>query len=156
MADNYDQVTAGPFIPKSLVGRKEIELIGRYGFSSEEVKEEDALYFFAEEYCSCPMGDSGEEYEESDLIELFQRIIKRSKGKLPYIWLHGAGTCSKMRPDEFGGWAIFITESGYEAMNTWEWIREKKEALSRKPGSSTEVSEMILNKRGGEAGKEKT
>jgi hypothetical protein len=56
---------------------------------------------------------------------VFQGIIRRSGGKLPYVITQGAYTCSKMRPDGFGGMADVITADTVESVSTdtWAWNR---------------------------------
>jgi hypothetical protein len=57
-------------------------------------------------------------------IDVFQAIIKRSLGRLPYVCLETALTCGKMRPDGFGGTAEIITESQAQFINTGRWLHE--------------------------------
>ena len=42
-------------------------------------------------------------------IVVLQDIVRRSKGELPYVSIAYAYTCSKMRPDGFGGMGVIIT-----------------------------------------------
>jgi hypothetical protein len=56
---------------------------------------------------------------------VFQGIIRRSGGKLPYVTTQGAFTCSKMRPDGFGGMADVITADTVESVSTFTWTRDK-------------------------------
>ena len=40
----------------------------------------------------------------------------------PHITIHGASTCSKMRDDEFGGFAHVITRDDVRSLSTWQWL----------------------------------
>jgi hypothetical protein len=42
---------------------------------------------------------------------------------LYFTW---ASTCSKMRPDEFGGGAFVISDDSISWMNTWAWAEQQK------------------------------
>ena len=49
----------------------------------------------------------------------------RSNGELPWISKESAYTCSKMRPDGFGGGAIFITADDIQYSFTGQWLEER-------------------------------
>lgn len=145
MADNYTQATMDPFIPKDLVTDKEKEFLLGFGLTTEDAGEE--LYFFADDYrggaytepelAKAVFPDLEIEPEETEIeldedymIEVLQRFIKRSEGKLKYITLEGAYTCSKMRPGEFGGFACFITEDDAKVAGTASWLRDMEKTLN--------------------------
>lgn len=59
---------------------------------------------------------------------IFQDIVRRSA--LDYVEVEAAWTCSKMRPDGFGGAATLITADDIEAVSTAGWIEEAIARLS--------------------------
>jgi hypothetical protein len=72
-----------------------------------------------------------------DYTTILQDIVRRSKGELPYVTIATAYTCSKMRPDGFGGGAIIITpycircRSTYDVFERFESRRAKKRPQPR-------------------------
>jgi hypothetical protein len=54
---------------------------------------------------------------------VFQGIIRRSGGKLPYVTTQGAFTCFKT--DDLGGMAEVITADAIESVFTFTWTRDK-------------------------------
>ena len=117
MADNYTQMTVSPCIPKRFVTEKEMDLLHDEGLSHEELTEEgNKKYYF---YCQDGCG------ENENIVEIFQAIIKRSKGKLKYVVIEGAYTCSKIRPGEFGGFACLITKDKDEWFDTGSWLQRQ-------------------------------
>ncbi len=71
------------------------------------------------------VGD-GDEYIELDLSMIswdwiFQDIVKRS-ATLDHITIVSAFTCSKMRPDGFGGMAVVVTADAVMGKSTWDMI----------------------------------
>ena len=69
-------------------------------------------------------------------IGILQEIVRRSP-TLTFIAIETAFTCTKMRPDGFGGSALLITADTVDAMSTSQFIDE---ALSRRVGAATEPS----------------
>ncbi|HET6523194.1 hypothetical protein [Sphingopyxis sp.] len=59
---------------------------------------------------------------------IFQDIVRRSA--LDYIEVEAAWTCSKMRPDGFGGAATLITTDDIETVSTAGWLEEAIARLS--------------------------
>lgn len=59
---------------------------------------------------------------------IFQDIIRRSA--LDHVEVEAAWTCSKMRPDGFGGAATLITADDIEAVSTAGWLEEAIARLS--------------------------
>lgn len=55
-------------------------------------------------------------------IVILQDIVRRSKGEIPYLTLASAFTCSKMRPDGFGGMGIIITAKRVLYQSTYEFF----------------------------------
>lgn len=69
-----------------------------------------------------------EEYLGSSGTVILQHILKSLPEKeYPFICIEFAITCSKMRPDNFGGGAIFITRDDIDYFNTEDWIERKVE-----------------------------
>jgi hypothetical protein len=71
-------------------------------------------------------------FQEDAYIVILQDIVRRSKGELPHVTIAAAYTCSKMRPDGFGGTAIAITPrrvlrcSTYDFLYAFETRQERK------------------------------
>lgn len=80
----------------------------------------------------------GEEQIEIDVTEIgyetiFQDIVRRSA--LGFIEVETAWTCTKMRPDGFGGAATLITADAIEGMSTSSWLDEAIARIELGPGS---------------------
>jgi len=146
MADNYSQATLGQYIPADVFTEDELTVFGDCGWDYEGT---DTLYFYCElgayDFDELDPTDITEEdieehpwlrseefkafYVENGIISAenaFQIILRRLDEKqYPYITEEGAYTCSKMRQDEFGGWATFITRDNMEGFSTSSWLGEK-------------------------------
>lgn len=147
MADYYTAAVMNPFIPKQLVTEDEINILQRFGFRCEPTDQGNALYFWAEEYCSSGYAnpevasrvfpekkiDFEEEVDlcEDDLLDLLMGIIQKSEGCLKYISIEAAMTCSKMCPDGFGGFAMFITADKCENTGTGQWLAQKEDEFNK-------------------------
>lgn len=59
---------------------------------------------------------------------IFQDIVKRSS--LDYVEVEAAWTCSKMRPDGFGGAATLITADDIQSVSPAGWLEESIARLS--------------------------
>jgi hypothetical protein len=124
MADIFTQVTVQPEIPAAIIQKKELELLERF-LSHEEVIDrngEKTLYFFSREYSGFATDEDGKSINDNVMADAFKGIIKRSKGRLEYVYVHAACTCSKMQPDEFGGWIMFIRKDSVKRFSTWQAI----------------------------------
>ena len=111
------QVTVQPEIPSAFIKEEELEVLKRY-FSCEELSEHDGsvrYYFYSEDYFV-------DDEKEDEMIGIFQKVIKRSKGELKHIYLQGATYCTKMEPDAFGGMAMFIKKNSVKQISTLEII----------------------------------
>ena len=144
MADYYSQAVFQPSIPKHLINDEDRRIIEAFGINIE-ADGEDKLYLYAENWCCTgylePEEPEGKEIElsEEDLFARFQEIIRRSNGELPWIYKESAYTCSKMRPDGFGGSAVFITADDIGFCSTSQWLEERiSEAESGDIGPRTE------------------
>jgi hypothetical protein len=130
MADYYSQAVFQPLIPKQLINDEDRRIIEAFSITLED-DGGDKFYLYADEWCCSGYLDSeepeGEEIElsEDDLFNRFQEIIRRSNGELPWISKESAYTCSRMRPDGFGGGAVFITADDIQYSFTGQWLEER-------------------------------
>ena len=78
-------------------------------------------------------------YGSDAYLIILQDIVRRSKGQLPHLTIAAAYTCSKMRPDGFGGMCIVITPSNIRFWSTYDVLQrftarfEKSQAAKRAP-----------------------
>lgn len=123
MANNYYQATVSPDLPAALFSDEELRSLKfDCGLSCEKI--EDSLYFFAEEYfCDQAEGEDGFGVDCPGLLQ--EKLLKLDPEAYPHISIQGAATCSKMRPDEFGGFAYFITRDTVRYTSTWQWLYEQ-------------------------------
>lgn len=123
MANNYSQATVSPDLPATLFDEEELgSLAIACGLGCE--RDGDNLYFFAEECFS----EEGEDEEVGcvDCLALMQAKLRQlDPADYPHITIQGAASCSKMRPDEFGGFAYLITRDDVHSMSTWQWLHEQ-------------------------------
>jgi hypothetical protein len=123
MADNHYQATVSPDLPAALFSKEELySLESACGLTCEP--DGDHLYFFAD----TSFREEGEDGEGSsvDCLELMQAKLRQlDPDAYPHISIQGAATCSKMRPDEFGGFAHLITRDDVRSMSTWQWLHEQ-------------------------------
>ncbi len=134
MADYYSQTVFQPVIPAHLLTEEDLDFFNAFYIEAEKEQSGESYYLFADEWCSSAVlcnEETGEEteLEEDDLINRFQEIIRRSKGALPWVSMEKAYTCSKMRPDGFGGSAIFITADDVKYVSTGYWLEEQIDKL---------------------------
>jgi hypothetical protein len=62
-------------------------------------------------------------YTFGSYCRVFQGIIRRSGGKLPYVTTQGAYTC--FSTDDLGGMAEVLTADAIESVSTFTWARDK-------------------------------
>ena len=131
MANNYCQATISPTLPATLFRDEELESLSiACGLSAE--KDGDCLYFFAEEYFSEEGED--EDAEGVNCLALMQEKLRQlDPTAYPHISIQGAAFCNKMRPDEFGGFAYFITRDDIRSVSTWQWLFEQSPACDHSP-----------------------
>lgn len=130
MADFYAQGVVRPAeLPKEFITKKDKETLAEFDFSCEI--NHGKLYFYAEELSFSYLDNEGEEHSEDKIYEIFQNIIKRSKGKIPYLMLEMSHTCSKMDPGGYGGQGIFITADKIEHISTYAWLANKEEEFNQ-------------------------
>lgn len=129
MPKPFREVTVQPQIPAALVKKGELQVLKKFFFHQEVDQNGDKeLYFFSHKYSGIAFDAAAEEISQDHMIKVFQKIIKRSKGRLEYVYLHAGDTCGEMEPDAFGGWVIFNRENSVETFSTWQAIERFKEA----------------------------
>jgi len=128
MADYFSSSVFQPSIPKQLLTNDDLEFLAAFNIDAEP-DGEDTLYLFAEDWCTCAVMEyedgTEKELDENDLFTRFQEIIRRSNGELPWIYMETSYTCSKMRPDGFGGFAVFITADDVDCIGTSWWLEQR-------------------------------
>lgn len=60
---------------------------------------------------------------------VLQGVVRRHPDRLPHVVIQQAFTCSRMRPDGFGGAATLIHAGGIEHVCTTVWARQRIAAL---------------------------
>lgn len=69
----------------------------------------------------------GEEAINIDLcVELVQTFLQKFRPNYCFA-ITWADFCSKLRLNEFGGGAAFVTAKGYKCMTTYEWVEEQEQ-----------------------------
>jgi len=122
-------------IPAKFVTENDLLVLAACGFEYETYKrenEEKGYYFFAEEGMRSAIGlpeeIEGDYSDEDQWIAVFQDILGRSrKANQPigHIDINASLSCSKMRPDGWGGFALFIEEDDVKETNTAGWLMEQ-------------------------------
>ena len=69
-------------------------------------------------------------YFTAQVVRFF--LHKCRPGKNDYVGFTWAETCSKMRLDQFGGGACFITKDKVEEFSAWGWLEDKLCAHGKK------------------------
>lgn len=151
MANNYTQGTVSPLLPLTdehlemleedpedlqedpeepmTPGQVRLKALGteQRTYLTWEKLEGGLYYLFAEE----TLGHGA--------LEVLQEILTDlDEEKYPYITVEYAHTCSKMRPDQFGGGAWFITRKHVEFVNTGSWLEQQKRHY-KEPWADTPV-----------------
>jgi len=154
MANNYQQSTVNTLIPIGLVTGLELDLLAAHGYQHEvdracyyffsedgayddmgdgEIIDNEADYFniseknietvFINPEDSVYFDDTNN-LKQCTSTAIFQNIIKRSGGGIPYIEIESAYYCDKFRQGEFGGFAQVITADKTYEMGTSSFIRD--------------------------------
>jgi len=126
MANNYYQATVSPDLPASLFTDEELSALEfACGLTCE--RGDEFLYFSADTSFSedGEYDRDGEDVTINCLTLLQEKLQQLDPDAYPHISIQGAATCSKMRPDEFGGFAYFITGDAIRSMSTWQWLHEQ-------------------------------
>lgn len=139
MANNYDQGTMQPDVPKAAIFDHEIALLKLFGFDCEE-SDNESLYFYLEDGILPPdcqevedvltpeeiaqvkadpeYADALDEPIEDNLwIDILQNVLMRAP-EIAAFTIMGCYYCSKMRPGEFGGWVYFVTANDFRSGGT--------------------------------------
>ena len=142
MANNYHQATVSPELPATLFHEDELRSLEfACGLTCE--RDEDSLYFFAGE--SFGEEGEGEDGQPVNCLILMQEKLKQlDLAVYPHITIHGAATCSKMRPDEFGGFAYLITRDAIRSISTWQWLYEQEHPNAVPPPAEAKPYSVLL------------
>ena len=134
MADNYSQATVSPELPADLFSEEELRALETAcGITCERYGEN--LYFFAETGFY-EQGEDEAGFGVDCLAFLQEKLLKLNADAYPHIAIQGATTCSKMRPDEFGGFAYFITRDHVRYMSTWGWLYDQEHPNASQPAQT--------------------
>lgn len=130
MTDYLSQSIFQPSIPKQLITDEDRRFFDAFSISIVP-DGDDKVYLYAEDWCTAgvlPGEDPKDDIElsEDDLYDRFQEIIRRSNGELPWILKESSYSCSRMRPDGFGGSAVFITADDVQFCSTSCWLEQRK------------------------------
>lgn len=129
MTDYLSQSVFQPSIPKQLITDEDRRFFEAFSISMDP-DGDDKVYLYAEDWCTAGVL-AGEEPKddidlcEDDLFARFQEIIRRSNGELPWILKESSYSCSRMRPDGFGGSAVFITADDVQFCSTSSWLEQR-------------------------------
>jgi hypothetical protein len=120
MANNYTDASIMPPLPASLFSRAEIKSLK----SACDVvchREGDDLHLFGKMYFT----EVDEKHGPVNLLSLLlqEKLRQLDPAAYPHIIIHGACTCDKKRPGEFGGFAYVITRDQIRSISTWEWLQ---------------------------------
>lgn len=150
MADYISQGAFQPSIPKHLITEEDRRIIEAFGISIDQ-DGEDKLFLFADDWCNHGVIDAENpkddiELEEEELYSCLQAIIRRSNGELTWISRENAYTCTRNRPDGFGGSAVFVTADDVQYLGTCSWLEQKKhEAETRGSGPKPPIMCVVLD-----------
>jgi hypothetical protein len=138
MANNNYRATVTPDLPAHLFSAQELRSLEiACGLTYE--RDDENLYFFAET-CFSELGEDDHGFRVNCLALLQEKLRQLDADTYPHITIHGAATCSKMRPDEFGGFAIRITRAAIRSISTWEWLAEQ-DVRSRIAATTSAIAE---------------
>jgi hypothetical protein len=131
MTDNYVQATISPELPEGIFAEDELSVLeAACGIEWEKIG--DHVYYFAPG--SFREEGEGEDGETIDCLGLLQEKLRLLDPEAyPHIVIHGAATCDRMRPDQFGGFAHLITRDRIRSISTWEWLEEQTESAHGAP-----------------------
>jgi hypothetical protein len=133
MANNYTDASILPSLPASLFSQAEIESMDAACYVVCR-REGDDLHLFGETYFSTEGEDA--DGREINLLTLLQSKLRQlDSAAYPRITIHGACTCDKKRPDEFGGFAYVITRTQIRSISTWEWLEEQTRSVAPSPAA---------------------
>jgi hypothetical protein len=111
-----------------------------------------ATTFVAQQLARVPADNVEIELDCSDMVweSIFQDIVRRS-ARLRYVTAVSAFTCSRMRPDGFGGMAVLITASDVVGKSTSDIIADfLNEAVPKGAGEPPGLSGAVTPRTGGD------
>lgn len=133
MANNYEEATLVPSIPKDKITDAEIAIMDMCGWDSEE-DDNGTLYFFCENGMS-DFEDADEEDQRMiaddpiwggrdriEFTEVLQKVLERwPEGRC--FQVEGCYRCDRMRAGQFGGFAFFVTKDNVQFTATHDFLR---------------------------------
>ena len=149
MTDYLSQSIFQPSIPSHLITDDDRRFFEAFSISIDP-DGDDKVYLYADDWCTAGVLPGEEpkddiELSEDDLYDRFQEIIRRSNGALPWILKESSYSCSRMRPDGYGGSAVFITVDDVQFCSTSTWLEQRKhEAETGDIGPETDDSYLPL------------
>ena len=149
MTDYLSQSIFQPSIPSHLITDDDRRFFEAFSISIDP-DGDDKVYLYADDWCTAGVLPGEEpkddiELSEDDLYDRFQEIIRRSNGALPWILKESSYSWSRMRPDGYGGSAVFITVDDVQFCSTSSWLEQRKhEAETGDIGPETDDSYLPL------------
>ena len=149
MTDYLSQSIFQPSIPSHLITDDDRRFFEAFSISIDP-DGDDKVYLYADDWCTAGVLPGEEpkddiELSEDDLYDRFQEIIRRSNGALPWILKESSYSCSRIRPDGYGGSAVFITVDDVQFCSTSSWLEKRKhEAETGDIGPETDDSYLPL------------
>jgi hypothetical protein len=134
MADNFNQATVSPNLPASLFTEDELDSL-EFACGLTCDRDGETLYFYAD----TSFGEEGEDDRDGEdasincLTLLQEKLRQLDAVEYPSIVIQGAATCGKMRQDEFGGFAHFITREEIRSFSSWQWLDEQAHQIVSPP-----------------------
>ena len=119
MANYYTLLVVQPDIPARLLDEETRARLEICGLTCAYEERDDTYYLYTDE-------NVGYDEDEVPFEEILQEVVINSAGALPYLTVEAALTCSKPRPDGFGGYAMVITAGEIKTMSTSLWITQNK------------------------------
>lgn len=119
MSNNYESGTVAPYFPTTVV-RKFNDRLGNLTVQEGVGDDASLSYLYFEENIS----------EIDEIVAVLQDMLVVAD--IPFCTIEAAAYCDKMRPNEFGGWAVFITPDEDRWMNTGSWLASQEENLKHK------------------------
>jgi hypothetical protein len=119
---------------------------------ASEAAGSEANAYIAEKLSKTPADENEIELDLS-LISwdfLFQNIVRRSSN-LRYVTAVSAFTCSRMRPDGWGGMATFITADAVKSQSTNDFLEDCLAEIESDSSNETNTSPLTVTDLSGEA-----
>jgi len=115
MSNNYEPGTIQPFFPKK-VALNYSDALGDLGVTVTDGVSSDPemSYLYFDDHVM----------DIDELVALLQKMIVEAE--MDFCTIEAAAYCDKMRPNEFGGWAGFITKDDTQWINTGSWLARRE------------------------------